>query len=355
MLCSKREFKKLGYKLEYSSCFDYLPLNNIVDGKRLEISTLQKACKGYRDIVFLAFHHTTSYLGKCSEKERGKILSEIKKHCRVLVWLDTADSTGTCLFDVMPYVDLYFKKQLLKDVSIYEREVWGARIYCEYYHKKLGIDDENVTSRIYPKLNPNDKNKLRVSWNVGVGDLFASTLQLYLHPFSRTIPHFVNPTDKRKNLDLQYRGSSFSPVAGYQRQYCKEVVSKIDHITHSDPYKKVPHDEYVREGMQAKAIMSPFGWGEVCGRDFEAFVYGATMIKMDMGHCVTYPDAYQPGKTYVPVKWDFEDLEQKLKDVKTKEYRNIAIYAQEWYKGCFEERFRGEFAKHIVQELEMTK
>ena len=24
-----------------------------------------------------------------------------------------------------------------------------------------------------------------------------------------------------------------------------------------------------------KTVVSPFGWGEICGRDFEAIVYGA--------------------------------------------------------------------------------
>lgn len=52
----------------------------------------------------------------------------------MLVWLDTADSTGTCMFDVMPYVDLYFKKQLLKNTEDYCRDVYGTRTFCVWNH-----------------------------------------------------------------------------------------------------------------------------------------------------------------------------------------------------------------------------
>ena len=36
-----------------------------------------------------------------------------------LVWLDTTDSSGTTCFEVLPYVDLYAKNQLLKDRTRY--------------------------------------------------------------------------------------------------------------------------------------------------------------------------------------------------------------------------------------------
>ena len=352
LMASRKEFKQLGYKVEYSSIKDYIPRikhDSIISAEK---EGIRRACKGEYDIVFLAYHHSTSYLGQCSEKERAQILVDMKKHCNMLVWLDTADSTGTCLFDVLPYVDLYFKKQLLKDLDLYTKPVWGARIYCDYYHNRLGIEDEQVTNRIYPILDKKYAYKLRISWNVGIGDLMASQKQVWLHPFSRKTPKFISPNSQDKNLDLQYRGSSFSPIAGYQRQYCKEFVSKVNYITHSDPFTRVSHEDYVKEGENSHAILSPFGWGEVCGRDFEAYVYGATMIKMSMEHCITFPDAYQPYITYVPVKWDFSDLDEILHKISSKEYKDIAINAQNFYKHCFLEAFKLEFANHVIKELE---
>ena len=54
--------------------------------------------------------------------------------------------------------------------------------------------------------------------------------------------------------------------------------------------------------------MSPFGWGEICIRDFEAVVAGSLLIKPSMQHLRTLPDIYRNRKTYVAVQWDFSDL-----------------------------------------------
>ena len=53
---------------------------------------------------------------------------------------------------------------------------------------------------------------------------------------------------------------------------------------------------------------SPFGWGEVCFRDFETVALGAVLVKPDMGHLETYPDIYEDGVTYKAVRWDLSDL-----------------------------------------------
>jgi Glycosyl transferases group 1 len=67
---------------------------------------------------------------------------------------------------------------------------------------------------------------------------------------------------------------------------------------------------YVRELRSSKTCFSPFGYGEICWRDIEAFAYGAVLIKPDMSHLETCPDIYVPGVTYLPVNWDFSNLQE---------------------------------------------
>lgn len=353
MFAARKEFKSLGYKIRYQSIIDYFPVFSGKVQKTLEAASVKSACKGNHDIVMMAFHHSTSdFCMKLSAEERGQILSEIKKHCKTLVWLDTADSTGTCMFDVMPYVDLYFKKQLLKNTDDYCMDVYGSRTFCEYYHNILNVEDDTITKRYYPHTEKKYLNKLRVAWNVGIGDLYAvKPIQLILHPFSVTKPNFLSPETERQ-LDVQYRGSGYSPIAGYPRSKSKELMMEMTGIKISDINKRIPKAEFIKEGENSKCILSPFGWGEICGRDFEAFVYGGCMIKQDMSHCVTYPDAYQPGKTYVPLKWDFSDFKDVLSKAASPEYKKIAEQAQEYYKFFFTHEGRMDFAKHIVTELE---
>lgn len=59
-------------------------------------------------------------------------------------------------------------------------------------------------------------------------------------------------------------------------------------------------------------ILSPFGWGELCLRDFEAVRAGSVLLKPDMGHLLTWPDIFIPFETYVPFSWDVDDLLDKV-------------------------------------------
>ena len=131
------------------------------------------------------------------------------------------------MFDVMPYVDLYFKKQVLKNTDDYCREVYGTRTFCEYYHDMLKIEDDTITKRYYPHTEKQYLSKLRVAWNVGIGDLYAvKPIQLIIHPFSVTKPEFLSP-DSERSLDVQYRGSGYSPIAGYPRSRSKELMMEL--------------------------------------------------------------------------------------------------------------------------------
>jgi hypothetical protein len=79
---------------------------------------------------------------------------------------------------------------------------------------------------------------------------------------------------------------------------------------------------YNKEIKQVAAVLSPFGWGEVCFRDFETIMNGALLIKPDMSHLETWPDIYIDSKTYLPVDWDGNNLVDTINFVSN----NIADY-----------------------------
>lgn len=348
----KKELKDLGYEVGFDSVWDKIPTQRCVNRYKLERRALHHAMSTEHDIVFLAFHHSTSYLGTCDSEERGALLKNIRNKCNLLVWLDTADSTGTCLFDVMPYVNVYLKKQVLVDRERYCHPIYGGRTFCEYYHKMLNIADDVITARDYQPVEKKFLDKIRISWNVGLGDLYANSgLSLYIRPDSIVTPTFNSCDFSGKSLDVQYRGSGYSPIAGYPRSEAKRRLSKMRGITYPDVSRKIPKEEFVREGENSKCILSPFGWGEICGRDFEAIVYGACMIKQDMSHCETFPNVYHPYKTYVPLKWDFSDFEEVLSKVATDEYQEIAEQAQACYKYFYTQEGKMECARHIIKSI----
>ena len=95
------------------------------------------------------------------------LLKRIKEKCNQVIWLDLTASTGSTHFQVMPYVDKYWKKQVLKDLTLYEREYYGARIYTDYYKNKFNLKNEKV--QIVEPLKKEYMDKLYVSWNIGLG------------------------------------------------------------------------------------------------------------------------------------------------------------------------------------------
>ena len=88
---------------------------------------------------------------------------------------------------------------------------------------------------------------------------------------------------------------------------------------------RVSREAYVRELFSSKICFSPFGYGEVCWRDYEAVLCGALLVKPDMAHIETCPDIFRPFETYVPVRWDLADLEEKILYYLSHSEQSIAI------------------------------
>lgn len=100
--------------------------------------------------------------------------------------------------------------------------------------------------------------------------------------------------------------------------------------------------------------MSPFCWGEICTRGFEAFKNGALLIKTDMSHLRTFPNYYQDGKIFVSIDWDFLDLEEKLDLILADEerYYKISTYVQRIYKESLSAEVKRCFAIHLIREID---
>ena len=50
--------------------------------------------------------------------------------------------------------------------------------------------------------------------------------------------------------------------------------------------------------MDTKIVLSPWGWGTWCIRDFEALICGCIVIKPVCTNTLTYPDIYDPNKQF---------------------------------------------------------
>lgn len=348
LLWAKKQFKELGYKLEFPSLYYYLPLH-----KRNEDIIKLFESREF-DIVLMAFHHSTTELGTATQKERAKVLSIVKSHCKKLIWMDTADSTGTCLFDVMPYVDIYMKKQILKDRSLYLNEYYGGCMVYQYYHDKYNLNDHLLTKKYQP-AKKEDLSKMRVSWSIGMSDMFTNYHTAFLFPKTISLPVPSERNYDLRKFDVFYRGYAHSEIIGWQRHKCSDLLMSSNDIICPNAYESVSPKEYQKEFNNSRAVISPYGWGEVCFRDFEAFGNEVTLLKPDMSHCVTYPDVFIEGETYIPIDWDFYSFEEAIDELKAnkQKYREIASHGRELYLSYLNGvNAKQKFAQHFFSQLE---
>lgn len=353
MFWAREEFRRQGYHIKCYSLTDYFPFIHISrTGTSRDILWLEKLLGNTFDIVFLAFHHAKSWLGQCSSEDRCRFLCQLKNNANLVCWLDIADSTGTCLFDVLPYVDKYMKKQVIKDKSLYAEKMYGGRCFTDYYHKKLKLVDESIESNNYPTLDRQYEDKICLSWNIGLSDMFANRWERYLLINHITIPNWSDWT-KGRDIDIHYRGTGKGSLIGYQRRCCGDFLVKQEKWAHPDIKTRVSKPAFLRELNRSKAVLSPFGWGEVCFRDFESYAAGATLLKPSMEHCETWPDVYKANETYVPIKWDLSDLSQVLEEVGSARYQQIARNGQALYKDTIcSEQSKYDFVEHIIKSIE---
>jgi hypothetical protein len=67
--------------------------------------------------------------------------------------------------------------------------------------------------------------------------------------------------------------------------------------------------EYFEELASSKAVISPFGYGEITLKDFEVFLTGGILIKPDMSNIETWPDLFRVGETMLAHDWDLSDFD----------------------------------------------
>lgn len=240
-------------------------------------------------------------------------LAAFSQRIKSVLYFDISDSTGWLQAQVLPFVTRYYKAQLLKDREAYRTPHYGNRIYADYYHRKFGVtDDEPVTSRLAGSAG--DLDKLRVSWNSGLanyslwGPAFMALRQRI--PWDRLLqfPRDFTPAQRDRTIAFTSRfGINYQrETVSYQRRKIRKLLGE------RVPAGKLSRRAYLEEMRNARVVLSPFGFGEITLKDFEAFLCGALLFKPDMSHMETWPDLFRDGETMVSHHWDLSDFEEIL-------------------------------------------
>lgn len=281
-------------------------------------------------------------------------LGKFRELVHKLLWFDTTDSTGTLQVEVLPYVNCYYKAQLLKDRALYMREFYGNRIYTDYYHRNFGVEDADPqSSKVIPSRPLIDK--LRVSWNSGLanysvyGPMLATLYRYSGLGFLLREPNGWDAPESHRSIDVSCRfGISYKKATvRYQREKIRERLG--DRL----PTHKLGRRAYFQELKHSKIVISPFGFGEITLKDFETMISGAPLFKPDMGHLETWPDLFRDGETYVSFRWDLDDFDERLETLLGEPERRlrIASCAQKAYREFLSEEGQEKFCVRLKKIL----
>jgi len=298
------------------------------------------------DVVFI----NSKIFREWFPKREGRLyetLAGLKKRVSKVIWFDTTDSTGTTQFSVMPFVDGYYKAQVLKDRSLYGKVFYGHRIFSDYYKDLFAIEDgvkHHGPARRRPAadytLAEKDACKLGVSWNSAMNEwgtynyLYGSLIARLRARLPVKTDYSIRFTsaDGPRRMGVSGR-IGLSHLRNTIRRQREEITSML-----KDEFGvecgKMPRGRYLKELRRSRIGVSPFGLGEISCRDFEIIINGALLFKQDMSHLETWPPLYREDETYIPFSWDLKDFKDRLRGLLDDGRRvsEISRRAQERYR-----------------------
>ncbi len=295
--------------------------------------------------------------------EKSHLVARAREGSDVLVWFDTADHTGGTAFQLLGDLDLYCKSQLFRERDFHLRSWYADRIFSQYYHREAGVDEPGAPPTRVP-AHPAQLDKLAVSWNLGLADFTTfSTNGRRWRVLTRRSGYGeragVSPGSRELDMAVRLRTRYGLATVTHHRS---EAVRRIrDFAERTDrtinPDGKLSYRKYRDEMGRAKVVPSPFGSGEICYRDFECFLAGATLVKPDMDHVDTWPSFYEADVTYAKHRWDFGDLEEVLADLLNDPSRahDIAVAGQERFLAARSVSGGERFAKHFQVLMERAQ
>ncbi|MBS4040185.1 MAG: hypothetical protein KGZ81_06250 [Flavobacteriales bacterium] len=209
----------------------------------------------------------------------------------------------------------------------------------------------------YSKATPYDIEKILVGWNIGLCnyvDFNFGFLNRFknVHRFKLKEEFSLNLI-KRYSLSFRGERNYLNKKISSQRNKLFDILSTID-LEEAIIGGKVAKSEYLRELKQSRISVSPFGWGEICYRDFESMYSQTILLKPDVSHLNTFPDFFIANETYIPLRWDLEDTEQKIlsciKDYES--YQDIVKTAYDTFKLYHDDNLL--FVNHFVKLIELS-
>ncbi|GAB4376972.1 MAG: hypothetical protein Kow00121_25180 [Elainellaceae cyanobacterium] len=314
------------------------------------ITEIEAACRAKADIFFIR----PSWREDATEVER--VMRQIRNQhpSAIIVFIDPFDQTSSRFFGVLPYVDRFLKYQGLRDKKLYSRSFVGGTFLTNVLAEELGYDlkDWHVGSEVPQGY----EHRIETGWYVSLlpdfkKPLFKKSI-LREQPAKRSIDLFCHVSYGPRN-NLEWYGQHRIEAIGALQRLASDYRLSVSG-DYTGEKRAISSRQYFADIKQSRIVVSPFGWGEITLRDYEAACYGCLLIKPDVEHIDVAPDIFIPGETYIPVRWDFADLEEKCRYYleRPDEISRITNNARQVYMNYFN---HNQFVQKIANLIQAVK
>jgi len=235
--------------------------------------------------------------------------------------------------------EMFVKKHVLRDRGLYGRPTLGMTNLSDHYARSFGIEKEAATFPIPDGFY--DKLEIGPTFFTEFG-MQRAFRQGSPESWAMDRPIDVHARFGAAGLDW-YEAMREQALAAARDIRSRNVLIEFP----------VPTKQFMAEMRHSKICYSPFGYGEICWRDFEALSVGALLMKPDASHIELDPGVLVAGESYVPLRWDSADLSEKVDYYLRNEAERIEIARNGFLKikeYFAERRFEAHFERLFGQK-----
>lgn len=185
---------------------------------------------------------------------------------------------------------------------------------------------EQLTNEIPPDTELRNKPSCFNKVVVGLGFMYIDHM-IFRH---RRVAE-LQPIDGKRDIDVFFAGTTHyqtrddmtwkEKLISKHRSQCVDTIRGLNDLnTVVVEGKGLTFDDYVEHLMRSKVIISPWGYGEACYRDYEPLLYGCDVVKPQTTYQIqSFPDIYNGNNNkflnWVDPNWgDLESTVRKLLD-----------------------------------------
>lgn len=227
------------------------------------------------------------------------LMEQIRRACPnaaicYLDWMAPIDIRHASVLD--PYIDSYITKQTFRDPADFHRSWVGDSNLSDHYFRAMGKSMPEVRYG-FPE---GFLSKVILGSNFGFS---PQMLDMFRRP-----QHGGGVRDIDFHARIATKGVDWYAHMRTQAYQAAKAVTGVKSVIDG----RVKRTEFFAEMYRSKLCFSPFGYGEVCWRDYEAFATGAVLLKPNVDHLRTFPNVFVPNETYVSLRWDLSDLGEQV-------------------------------------------